>query len=63
MPKIKLDAHLYERVKMIAQTAGYSNVKELILHAIEKEIALHETAAAHTPQSLKEQLSGLGYIE
>jgi metal-responsive CopG/Arc/MetJ family transcriptional regulator len=44
MAKIKIDAGIYERVKKVAATAGYSSTEEFITHIIETELAKHETA-------------------
>ena len=39
MPKIKLDAHLYDRAKKVAGIVGYSGVDEFIIHLLEKELS------------------------
>lgn len=61
MPKIKIDVHLYDRVKRIADIAGYSSTEEFIIHIIEKELANLESA--ETDEKIEERLRGLGYIE
>ena len=61
MAKIKLDTHLYDRVKKIAEVAGYSSTDEFIVHVIEKELAKLETA--DSDEKVEERLRGLGYIE
>ena len=61
MVKIKLDSHLYDRVKKIAEIAGYSSTDEFIIHIIEKELSRLETA--ETDEKIQERLRGLGYIE
>ena len=58
MAKIKIDSALLERAKKVADAAGYSSVDELIVRAIEAELAKHEQA-----DEVSEQLRGLGYIE
>lgn len=60
MPKIKIDKNLYERVKKIAELAGYSSVDEFIIHALEKELAKLE--GADSDEEIKKRLQGLGYI-
>lgn len=60
MPKIKIDKNLYERVKKIAEIAGYSSVDEFIIHALEKELAKLE--GADSDEEIKKRLQGLGYI-
>jgi metal-responsive CopG/Arc/MetJ family transcriptional regulator len=62
MPRIKLDAHLYDRVKKIAEIAGYSSADEFIIHIIEKELDRLEPAGFDEKQ-IEERLRGLGYIE
>ena len=61
MAKIKIDAGIYERVKKVVQTAGYSSIEEFITHIIETELAKHETAEEDT--KVADELRGLGYIE
>lgn len=61
MAKIKLDANLYDRVCKIAEKAGYSSVEEFIVHMIEKELAVLESAESDA--AVTERLRGLGYIE
>ena len=61
MAKIKLDSHLYDRVKKIAEIAGYSSTDEFIIHIIEKELSRLESA--DTDEKIVERLRGLGYIE
>jgi metal-responsive CopG/Arc/MetJ family transcriptional regulator len=60
--KIKLDAHLYDRVKKIADVAGYSSTDEFIIHIIEKELDKLEAGPSDEKQ-IEERLRGLGYIE
>ena len=61
MPKIKLDPSLFERVKKISQAAGYSSPDEFIVHVIEKELTVLESA--ETDADVTERLRGLGYLE
>ena len=61
MAKIKLDSSLYERVKKIAQTAGYASPDEFIVHVLEKELSVLESA--ETDEDVTERLRGLGYLE
>ena len=60
--KIKLDSHLYDRVKKVAEIAGYSSTDEFIVHIIEKELERLESDDADEKQ-IEERLRGLGYIE
>jgi hypothetical protein len=61
VPKIKIDDGLYDRVKKVAQTAGYASVDEFIVHIIERELGQLE--AADDEQQVLERLRGLGYID
>ncbi len=61
MPKIKIDDNLYDRVKKVAQIAGYSSPEEFIVHIIEKELSAVESG--DDEQQVIERLRGLGYIE
>ncbi len=61
MSKIKIDAGLYERVKKIAEKAGYSSPDEFVIHVIEKELTVLESAESDA--DVTERLRGLGYIE
>ena len=61
MAKIKLDSNLYDRVKKIAELAGYSSPDEFIIHIVEKELSKLE--AADSDEKVEERLRGLGYIE
>ncbi|MCP4708449.1 MAG: hypothetical protein GY869_07485 [Planctomycetes bacterium] len=63
MPKIKLDAHLYDRAKKVAGIAGYSGVDEFVIHLLEKELSQLEAAEGDTDEQVKERLRGLGYLE
>jgi len=59
-PKIKLDKELFEKIKKLADLAGYSSVDEFVTHALEKEVAKLEEADSE--EEVKEKLRGLGYI-
>ena len=58
--KIKLDPALIERVKKIAEVAGYASHEEFIVHVIEKELAQFEGDTSDA--DITEKLRGLGYI-
>lgn len=62
VPKIKMDSHLYDRVRRIAEIAGYSSTDEFIVHIIEKELERLEPDEADQAK-IEERLKGLGYIE
>ena len=59
--KIKIDNDLYERVKKLAAAAGYTTADEFIIHMIEKELSVLESA--ETDEEVTERLRGLGYLE
>ena len=61
MPKIKLDAKLYQRVKRLCKAAGYASPEEFIVHLIERELIVLESA--ETDEQVTERLRGLGYLE
>ena len=61
MAKVKIDDHLFERVKKVSETAGYASPDEFIVHMIEKELAALETASSD--EEVMDRLRGLGYLE
>lgn len=58
--KIKLDADLLDRIKRVAEVAGYASHEEFIMHVLEKELAHFEDAGSD--EAIVEKLKGLGYI-
>lgn len=58
--KIKFEPALIERVKKIAEVAGYASHEEFIVHIIEKELAQFEGESSD--EDITEKLRGLGYI-
>ncbi len=61
MAKIKLDAALFERIKKIADQAGYGSPDEFIVHVLEKELSMIE--AVSSDEEVTDRLRGLGYLE
>ncbi|MEK7711317.1 MAG: hypothetical protein AAB341_05415 [Planctomycetota bacterium] len=61
MPKIKIDSNLYDRVKKVTELAGYPSPEEFIVHVIEKELSVLESASSDA--QVTERLRGLGYLE
>ena len=61
MAKIKIDDNLFARVKKIAEAAGYPAPDDFIIHIIEKELAILESASSDA--DVTERLKGLGYLE
>ena len=61
MAKIRIDSQLYERIKRISQQAGYPSPDEFVVHVLEKELSMLESAGSD--QEVTERLRGLGYLE
>ncbi|KAA0222006.1 MAG: hypothetical protein EDS66_07495 [Planctomycetota bacterium] len=59
--KIKIDGHLYDRLKKVTEIAGYTSVDDFVTHMIEKELTKIESADSDS--DVEERLRGLGYIE
>ena len=59
-PKVKVEKHIYEKIKKYSEIAGYSSVEEFVHHALEKELELFE--GADSEEEIREKLKGLGYI-
>jgi hypothetical protein len=57
---VKLDEHLWEKIRKYAALAGYSSPTEFVVHALEKELAQLEKADSE--DEIKKKLKGLGYI-
>ncbi len=62
MAKIKIDDPLYDRMKKVAQLAGYSSADEFIIHVLERELAELESGGTSDDQVI-DRLKGLGYLE
>ena len=58
--KIKIDPNLYERIKKVAEVAGYESADEFIVHVIEREL---DKLEADSADEITDRLKGLGYIE
>jgi metal-responsive CopG/Arc/MetJ family transcriptional regulator len=58
--KIKLDKDLLDRIKRVAEVAGYASHEEFVIHVLEKELAHFE--GAQSDEDITEKLRGLGYI-
>ncbi len=61
MAKIKLDPALFERIKKIADQAGYGSPEEFIVHVLEKELSMIESVSSD--EEVTDRLRGLGYLE
>ena len=58
--KIKIENDLYDRLGKYSTAAGYSSPDEFIVHVLEKSVADMEKAVDE--ESVKERLTGLGYL-
>ena len=58
---VKLDKQLFERLKKVADAAGYSSPEEYARHMIERELAKIEEA--ESDDEILKKLQGLGYLE
>lgn len=58
--KLKLDRELVEKLKRVADVAGYATVEEFVAHVLEKEMLHFE--GAKDDKDVRERLKGLGYI-
>ncbi len=58
--KIKLDPDLLDRIKKVAEVAGYASHEEFIVHVLERELAQFEEAGSD--EEIVEKLKGFGYI-
>jgi hypothetical protein len=58
--KITIDKDLWEKIRLIAEVAGYSSPDEFVVHALERQIA--EFEGADSDEEIRKKLRGLGYI-
>jgi metal-responsive CopG/Arc/MetJ family transcriptional regulator len=58
--KIKLEKDLLDRVKKVAELAGYASHEEFVVHVLEKELKQFEDSKSDA--EITEKLRGLGYI-
>ena len=58
--KIKLEKDLLDRIKRVAEVAGYASHEEFVIHVLEKELANFEEG--DSDEDITEKLRGLGYI-
>ena len=56
----RLPRDLYDRVRKIADVAGYATTEEFITHVLEKEMLHFEDAGSD--DDIRQRLKGLGYI-
>jgi hypothetical protein len=58
--KVKLDRDLVDKLRKVADVAGYATVDEFVAHILEKEMLHFEDAK--DDKDMRERLKGLGYI-
>ena len=58
--KVKIDRDLHDRLRKVADVAGYATTAEFITHVLEKEMLHFEEAASD--EDIRNKLKGLGYI-
>jgi hypothetical protein len=58
--KVKLDRDLMDRIRKVADVAGYATPEEFVVHVLEKEMLHFEDAGSD--EDIRNKLKGLGYI-
>ena len=58
--RLKLDRDLVDKLRKVADVAGYATVDEFVTHILEKEMLHFE--GAKDEKDMRERLKGLGYI-
>lgn len=58
--KVKIDRDLFDKLRKIADVAGYATTEEFVTHVLEKEMLHFENAASD--EDIRNKLKGLGYI-
>ena len=58
--KVKLDRDLVDKLRKVADVAGYATVDEFVTHVLEKEMLQFEDVK--DDKDMRERLKGLGYI-
>ena len=59
--KVSIDKALWNRLKKIAELAGYSSTTEFFIHLIEK-VVVNIQEGGESDEAIREKLKGLGYI-
>ncbi|MBN1334378.1 MAG: hypothetical protein JXB39_00295 [Deltaproteobacteria bacterium] len=57
---VKIEKDIYERLKHVADVAGYASVEEFVTHILERELQKFE--GTDGDDAIREKLRGLGYI-
>jgi hypothetical protein len=58
--KVKIDRDLMDRIRKVADVAGYATPEEFVVHVLEKEMLHFEDAGSD--DDIRDKLKGLGYI-
>ena len=58
--KVKIDKDLFDRIRKVADVAGYATTEEFVQHVLEKEMLHFEDAGSD--EDIRTKLKGLGYI-
>jgi hypothetical protein len=58
--KVKIDRDLHDRLRKVADVAGYATTEEFVQHVLEKEMLHFENA--DSDDDIRNRLKGLGYI-
>ena len=58
--KVKIEKDLMERIRKVADVAGYATPEEFVVHVLEKEMLHFEDAGSD--DDIRDKLKGLGYI-
>jgi hypothetical protein len=58
--KVKLEKDLMDRIRKVADVAGYATPEEFVVHVLEKEMLHFEDAGSDA--DIRNKLKGLGYI-
>ncbi len=58
--KVKIERDLMDRIRKVADVAGYATPEEFVVHVLEKEMLHFEDAGSD--DDIRDKLKGLGYI-
>jgi len=58
--KVKIEKDLMDRIRKVADVAGYATPEEFVAHVLEKEMLHFEDAGSDA--DIRDKLKGLGYI-
>ncbi len=58
--KVKIERDLMDRIRKVADVAGYATAEEFVVHVLEKEMLHFEDAGSD--DDIRDKLKGLGYI-